>query len=225
MFIMNLREDNNTFEIFKYDYAGNNWSQQNTYTNGWTPYNVSVENIFGNDDYLFTVNGAGYVVAWKTNQYFLNSYQEFHKSTVGNPWDMYITNAKNIVGLRNGAGQNLFFKINVHTNGNLLQTKDSLTVDPTGNSDLFVMHSKQNEAYIAYRSSNGKVCVKKFDGSSSWSNVGSLDFSQGTISTLDIKTFNDTLYVIYEEGSDQVVRIGYRHPVLTLMFPLVSLIS
>lgn len=205
MFIMNLRADNNTFEIYKYDYAGNSWSQENTYTNGWLPYNYGVDRLYGNDDYLFTVSLTGDVVGWKTNQYFLNSYQSFHKSNAGNPWDMYITNAKNIVGLRNGAGQNLFFKINMHANGHFLQTKDSLTVDPTGNSDLFVMHSKNNEAYIAYRSSNGKACVKKFDGTSSWSTVGSLDFSSGTISSIDMKAYDDTLYVIYEEGADQIV--------------------
>lgn len=115
----------------------------------------------------------------------------------------YVTNAKNIVGVRNSFNQNMFFEIVLHTAGHIIG-KDSLTNDPTDNSAIFTMQSFKDTAYIAYKSLNGKACVKKYLGSDTWTNVGALDFSSGDISRLDIGSVEDTLYVVYVETTDSM---------------------
>jgi hypothetical protein len=190
------------FELYKYNYTNNSWSNEtDSYVGSNWSRNNRVGRILGDDgEYFFIENSDGHLIAGKMGQTFPSLYGNFH--TVNSEYsDLYVTNAKNIVGIRNSLNQNMFFKMNLTEYGSFTHSKDSLTVDPTDGSNLFTMHHFDGNAYIAYKSSNAKLCVKKFDGTSSWSVVGALDFSDNAISDIDISSYNDTLFVLYKEGT------------------------
>jgi hypothetical protein len=159
--------------------------------------------LFFNDDYFFPVRYDGIVRAGKAHSGGATYVWELYKGA--NPsYDIYVRNAKNIVGIRsNTLNQNMFFKMNVNELGYLDSTKDSLTVDPTDNSNLFAMHSLNDEAYIAYKASNGKACVKKYNGNDSWSDFG-LDVSDNSVTDIDLSSYNDTLYLLTRHSSNEI---------------------
>ncbi|OFX21008.1 MAG: hypothetical protein A2033_11830 [Bacteroidetes bacterium GWA2_31_9] len=183
------------------------------YQNGvWYPSNYSFfystnfdhTSMFSGDSYVFPVKWNGIVRTVKVDGYgtWASQIDALHTpaSYVSNT---YVTNGGNIVGIRNSNNQNMFFAINLHTAGHIIG-KDSLTTDPTDNSSVFTMYSFNDTAYIAYKSLNGKACVKKYMGSDTWTNVGALDFTSGNIARLDIASVEDTLYVVYVETTDSM---------------------
>jgi len=169
----------------------------------WTS-NQDFTTLYGNDGFYFPVkyNGvvfAGAVMVGAGAQYW-NVYRPSKPS-----YSTYVRNAGNIVGVRNNTlNLNAFFSLTININGYIVG-RDSLASDPTGNSALFSMNKHEDNAYIAYKSVNGKACVKKYEGSGSWSNVGNLDFSQNEIFNIDLASINDTLYVLYAEASNHFV--------------------
>jgi hypothetical protein len=157
--------------------------------------------LFFGDGYFFPVRYDGIVRAGRIHNGGSSYVWEIYKPA-SHATNTYVTNAKNIVGIRNNLNQNMFFELGLNADGHLYNSKDSLTVDPSGNSNLFKLHSFNNQAYIAYKASNGKAAVKKYNGSNAWSAVGT-DISENTISDLDLASFNDTLYLVYMESSNQ----------------------
>ncbi len=117
----------------------------------------------------------------------------------------HIANGRIIVAIRNNsANQNRFFALTRGSNG-VVTGRDSLSTDPSNGSALFDIESFNNSDYIAYKSANGKICVKKYTGSNTWSTVGTLDFSDEQITKLDITTVNNQLYLAYLEVTGRVV--------------------
>lgn len=120
-----------------------------------------------------------------------------------------VANGKNIMVARYSSDNfNRFFEL-IRTPsyyGYVIVTgKDSLTNDPTGGSSLFAIKNFNNKDYIAYKSANGKICVKQYNGTNSWGNVGALDFSDNEVTKLNLGIVNNQLYVVYVETSGRMV--------------------
>ena len=192
--------------------------------------NNNLIQLFGNDGLLFPIRNSGgsdIEVYGISNDNYYNlplSYKYETSDTVwlggfpfyphtlkkfdlskGNTQVDFIANGKKVMALRNNLlGENRFFELQFGTNASI-SGKDSLSNDPTNGSSLFDIESFQGSDYIAYKSTNGKICVKKYDGFNSWSNLGNLDFSNEQISKLDINVVANKLYVLYLEVTQRLV--------------------
>jgi hypothetical protein len=194
-------DNNGSFKAQRY--AGGQWSEIST-SIFWT-INQDFNDLYRGDEYYFPVkwNGVVYVAKdWNSVSNFSEHWALYTPSS--NKFSTYVTNAKNIVGIRNELNQNVFFSLNIHPTSFHITGKDSLTTDPTENSSVFEMEWFNNQAHIAYKSSSGKATVKKYLGSDSWALVGQADFTLGTINKLDMGTIGDTLYLIYSEAGDTI---------------------
>ena len=180
--------------------------------------NNSIDKLFASNSTFYPVKTNGDVFNVKVDyNLFTSQYSYFLDSVLhvnsGTRWPnykyifydpavsvniTYITNGQKITAIRNSAGQNILYESILDWQGRITG-KDSLTVDPTGNSSLFKMNTFGNDDYIAYKSANGKACVKKYTGSNSWSNIGSLDFSTEQINLINIGVVNNELFVVYAE--------------------------
>jgi hypothetical protein len=185
--------------------------------------NYFFDQLYGDNGYYFPVNNLADVYAVNrdsigfTRSYYRirdtvqdwtglwNIYRKDYDWYTSDPWvpsgapaPSYVTSGKQVVAIRNTANQNIFFGLTFMPNG-VIGGKDSLTTDPTGGSSVFVMKSFNNADYIAYKSSNGKVCVKQYNGSNNWSFVGSPDFSNEQINKVSLGIVANALYLVYVE--------------------------
>ncbi len=185
--------------------------------------NFFFNHLYGNNGYYFPVNNQAKVFAVNRDTIgFSRSYSRVRDTVAdwngsmtivrrnydlfnSDPWTptpgvppIFVTNGKTIFAIRNTINQNIFFELTFNPDG-VINGKDSLTTDPTGGSSLFTMETLNNIDYIAYKSANDKVCVKKYDGLNNWSAVGSLDFSDQEINRVCLGIVNNTLHLVYVE--------------------------
>lgn len=203
---------NNVGAVKVYRYAVGQWQPVDDSSLFYT-INQNFSQLFHDDGYFFPVLWDGTVHAAK--EYYTGiSELEYIYTPSASLTNSYVTNAQNIVGIRNSNNVNYFFRLNLNPKsmdggGAFLPMnyggKDSLTVDPTGNSDVFAMASFQNEAYIAYKSASGKVSVQKFDGVSNWSPVGNPDFSDNPINKVDLEVIDGSLHVAYIDNTNELI--------------------